>query len=285
MARIINHCIKVAVEELEEKVIKWKINYDKCIQCGNCVKACPANVFKYEQENVYIDYGMICIDCLHCAAACPKQAVEFKEPVEGKSLIFTHEEVRRDDFLSKNIEEHILSRRSYRRFNNEPVSKKEILHALNIASWAPSAKNEHPTNWIIIEDKNILNKIMDYIIEYVERTGDCKEIKKLYDLGKNPVMGTASTIIVGYAPRDATNPFADTILALHSAELVLQSHGIGTCWSGYFVSMCNKIKDIMELLRIPEKHMVYGALLVGNVDDEKYINIPNRLKDIKVNWR
>lgn len=265
-------------------MVKLQINYDKCVNCGQCIFACPANVFQKNKKQVIINKNMICIGCLHCAAACHKEAVVFCDSVNNEKTILSRNLFQNSEFLSKSIETHITERRSYRNFKDDTVDKEEIMHALNIASWAPSAKNEHPTKWMIIEDNEKLVSIMEHILRYVKLTGKSPEIERLYKMGKNIVMGQAKTIIIGYAPMDATNPHIDTVIALYSAELILQSHGIGTCWSGYLLDMCNDVSEIRDMLQIPEGSKIYGVLLAGYPENEEYVNIPNRLEKPEIKW-
>lgn len=265
-------------------MIKLKIDYNKCINCKKCVIACPANVFKSDDNNVYIDKNMICIKCLHCAAVCPKEAVGFDDNNNNTETILRSDSFKNAGGISKTIEEYITNRRSYRNFNRDMVPKSEILHALEVAKWAPSAKNEHPVKYIVVEGRAKLDIIMDLVIDYVRKTNISPEIIRIYQQGKNIVMGKANTIIIAHADPNATNPGVDAALALYSAELVLQSHGIGTCWSGYLIDICNDSEDIRNIIGMPENNKIYGVILVGYVENEKFLNIPNRLDKIDVEW-
>ena len=55
--------------------------------------------------------------------------------------------------------EAILSRRSIRKYNKKPVSDEVIKKLLEVAMSAPSAGNEQPWHFIIIDDPLILSKI------------------------------------------------------------------------------------------------------------------------------
>ena len=70
--------------------------------------------------------------------------------------------------FDKELKGHILRRRSYRHFSSEKVDRSLIEEALELASWAPSAKNQHPTKWIIIDDSETIEKIMAHILRYAE---------------------------------------------------------------------------------------------------------------------
>lgn len=66
---------------------KIKVNYDTCIACEACAKACPSTVMDaiLKQDRVIPD----CFSCGTCQSVCPTKSVEFnrgkrKRPPEGK---------------------------------------------------------------------------------------------------------------------------------------------------------------------------------------------------------
>jgi len=50
------------------------VELSKCNGCGTCVKACPAEVIKMQQERPVIDKDA-CIQCAVCVDQCPAQAI------------------------------------------------------------------------------------------------------------------------------------------------------------------------------------------------------------------
>ena len=178
-----------------------------------------------------------------------------------------------------------MRRRSYRHFSSEKVDRKLIEEALELVSWAPSAKNQHSTKWIIIDDSATLEKIMGHILKYAEENNISPEIISEYAAGNNVVMGTAPTMLLAYASDYAISPETDTAIAMTTAELYLQSKGVGTCWAGYFKRMCNAVPEIKELLpKIPRAHSFYGAFMMGYPKDEEYLHIPERIKRADIEW-
>jgi nitroreductase/NAD-dependent dihydropyrimidine dehydrogenase PreA subunit len=256
------------------------IDMEKCTGCLKCAKVCPFKVIGTENGKPETADDKLCIKCLHCAAACPQNAISLGS-LDG---ILPDEMPKLPDNLKDLIEGHLMTRRSYRRFKPEPVPADIISGALRVAAWAPSAKNQHPARWIVIRDEDRISEMMKFILDYVKETGASPEVAELYGLGHNVVTGTAKALILGYAKTDAVNPPVDTALALYNAELVLQSQGIGTCWAGYLVRFCNLIPAIRKMLALPENCHVYGALMAGYPENERYIHIPNRHKQPDVRW-
>jgi nitroreductase len=55
----------------------------------------------------------------------------------------------------------ILNRRSIRKYKDKPVEKDKVDKLLRAAMQAPSAANQQPWEFIVVEDKEILKKLSD----------------------------------------------------------------------------------------------------------------------------
>lgn len=258
-----------------------KVNRDVCIECMTCVTVCPFTVLEESAEGIRKIKGKTCLGCMHCAAVCPTEAVTY----DGEPAILNDElPVIRDDF-HHDLKNHILKRRSYRHFSEEQVPRSVIKEALDLAAWAPSAKNQHTTKWIIIESQDVMEQIMELILKHVKETGISLEIAAEMEIGNNVVMGTATSLLLAYANDKAISPETDTAIAMATAELYLQAKGVGTCWAGYLKRMANNIPEIKELLpELPEHHSFYGAFMIGYPEDEEYLHIPQRIKKADIEW-
>lgn len=256
-----------------------KIDLEKCIGCLKCVSVCPFQVLSIKDGKPEAE-GKLCVKCLHCAAACSENAISL-ENMEG---VLPDEMPEFPDDFQNLMEGHLMTRRSYRHFKAKPIPKDIMSSALRVSAWAPSAKNQHPTKWIVVNDEKKIDQMMEHILNYVRETGNSPEIVKLYEGGLNVVMGTAKTLIIAYAKTDAINPFVDSALALYNAELVLQSQGIGTCWAGYLMRMCNQVPALKDIIKLPEGYQVCCAMMAGYPENEEYIHIPNRHKQPIIEW-
>lgn len=258
------------------------VNKEKCIGCLKCVSVCPFTVLGADEGTPKLREGKACLKCMHCAAACPENAILFN----GKEAVLSEPLESLPQTFPMDLDKHILMRRSYRHFKDTPLDKAAVQHALDMASWAPSAKNQHPAKWMVINSKEVIGKIMEHILAYVKETGASPEIVSEYEEEhNNVVMGTAPTLILCYARNNAINSPADTAIAMTTAELVLQARGIGTCWAGYLTRLSNTIPEIRQLLpELPENNSFYGAFMAGYPENEEYLHIPDRIKRADIKW-
>ncbi len=53
----------------------FRVNKNKCIRCGLCIKNCPTKNIK-KDENGYPVWGRNCLSCLMCEMNCPREAIK-----------------------------------------------------------------------------------------------------------------------------------------------------------------------------------------------------------------
>lgn len=278
-----------------------RINDSKCIGCLSCVQACPLAVFReldtVSQNNSkahpQVQTDRFCIRCMHCSAACPKDAILYDGisprliaplPNSVCGSAAPSEPAR----VADDLETLILTRRSYRNFKDQSVPRELLTKALDLTRWAPSAENQHPVKWIVIESADIIQQMMAHITSYLEETGENPEILETLSHGKNLVMGRPGTLLLTYARERSSRPGTDSAIALTTAELYLQSQGIGTFWTGYLQRMCNCIPALRQQLAemgLPEDCRVYGAMVCGWPDKERYPYIPQRIRPLDIIWK
>ena len=63
-------------KEYEEGDIKITIDCDKCTGAGECVTACPVEIFEVADGKAVCKNVGECIECCACVNACPHEAIE-----------------------------------------------------------------------------------------------------------------------------------------------------------------------------------------------------------------
>ncbi len=250
-----------------------------CIGCGNCLDKCPCRSITIEEGAAVFHPERGCIRCMHCAAACPQCAITYN----GKAAAAGGDLPSLPDGFSQDLETLVKTRRSYRLFEDKMVPLEVIEHVLDTVSWAPSAKNQHPTKYYLIRGHEQVETVTKIVMDDIREKQDARlELLLDYEKGNNKMFGTATTAILAYARNNAVNPQTDTAIKLATAELLLQAQGFGTCWSGYLMRNLNGVEKLHEMFPLPVDNQFYGCLLVG-YPAETYYHVPERVKraDIK----
>jgi len=63
-------------KDFEEGDMKITIDYDKCTGAGDCVAACPVDIFEVVDGKAIAKEVGECIECCACVSACPNDAIE-----------------------------------------------------------------------------------------------------------------------------------------------------------------------------------------------------------------
>lgn len=147
----------------------------------------------------------------------------------------------------------ILSRRSIRKYTGEPVTDEEILSVLKAAMSAPSAGNQQPWHFIVIRDREILDRIPEFH-QYAQMMRDAP----------------AAIMVCGDESLEKFKGFweQDCSAATQNALIAAHSLGLGAVWVGihpveFRVEQCRKLLDI------PEGVIPFSVIPLGHPDEEK----------------
>jgi nitroreductase len=139
--------------------------------------------------------------------------------------------------------EFLKGRRSIRAFQKEEIKEEHLKMILEAGRWTPSASNRQPWEFIIIKDKEILQKVSEIAI-----------------YGKFIKLAPLAIAIVG-KPFESPNWYnIDTSLVSMQMMLMAWSLGIGTCWIG---SMDRE--KVKKLLGINKEDYLLTILPIGYI--------------------
>ena len=158
--------------------------------------------------------------------------------------------------------ELLKQRKSVRNFLNRPVEREKILMCLEAARVAPSACNSQPWKFIIVDDRELKNKLCR------------KAFSGIYSI--NSFCRTAPVIVVvvsekskflariGGMFRGTKYYLIDIGIAGEHFVLQAEDLGLGTCWLGWFNESAVK-----SLLNIPQNKKVDILIALGYYDKAK----------------
>jgi len=77
-----------------------------------------------------------------------------------------------------NVLEAIYARKSVRKFKDEVVPKEDILKMLELATQAPSPKHQQNWNFVVLTNRDIINKKAEIVTRSNERLGEIAKTEK-----------------------------------------------------------------------------------------------------------
>lgn len=144
--------------------------------------------------------------------------------------------------------EAILSRRSIRKYKHKPVSKDLINKLLKVAMSAPSAGNEQPWHFIIIDDPLILSKIPSF-------HNHAQMLKE----------ASVAILVCSDMNLDHHNGMwiQDCAAATENMLIAIHAEGLGAVWLGIYPRE-ERIKGINELLSLPDRVYPFSLISIGH---------------------
>ena len=168
--------------------------------------------------------------------------------------------------------ECILTRRSVREFDkNKTINKETAYNLIRAAMYAPSAHNKKPWEFVIVDNRSILDEFpkLQQWTKFAESAPMaiivCKNLETSYKYSE-------------------TEDFADIDCAAATQNMLLAAHafGLGACWCGV-APMADKVKDFKKLLKLPEQLDPFSIVIMGYPVKEPF-QPKERLDEQKIHW-
>jgi len=205
------------------------------------------------------------------------------------------------------------ARRTIRAFEAKQVEKALIETILDAANTGPSPHNAHRVEYVVVQDREILKKMLGALAESYGKTifmlknpaaleGLPATVRQRV-LSARPMLpviekiagrvkagddilqrGIPSVLVLHAlkAPDDFWGPRIDVTIAIQNASLTCTSLGLSSCELGYIEIAVAQNPQIQSLIGIPEDHVIYGVLAVGypKYEFENWIEKPTA----RVRW-
>ena len=149
--------------------------------------------------------------------------------------------------------EAILTRRSIRSYSDKPVSARQVESMLRAAMAAPSAGNQQPWEFVVIEDRSML-----------------EAIPTAHPHAQMAADAPLAIVVCGDKEREKHAGFwvQDCAAAVQNLLLAAHACGLGAVWCGIHPSE-GRAEGFRELLSIPEHIIPLALLVVGHPNEKK----------------
>ncbi len=177
----------------------------------------------------------------------------------------------------KSMLDFIKSRRSTRKFKDEMVSEEMIHQVIEAGRYAPSGGNSQSTHFIVIQRKQVLDKLADLAREefakmeiqentYKSLVNSINASKK----GNYVFHYSCPVLIVTANKKGYGNNIADCACAIENMMLMANALDLGSVWINQlrWLNENPVILDAMKELGLEEDERVYGALALGYADTQ-----------------
>ena len=131
----------------------------------------------------------------------------------------------------------IRNRRSVREYQPHSVKKEILLELIDAAVQAPSAMDEQPWHFTVVNDKGLLARMSQSAkAQLLAESAQGPHIDHIREMLSDPkfnIFYDAGTLIIISAPRTLQWAVEDCSLAAENLMLAAQARNLGTCWIGF----------------------------------------------------
>ncbi|WP_319541199.1 nitroreductase family protein [uncultured Pseudodesulfovibrio sp.] len=164
------------------------------------------------------------------------------------------------------IMEALLTRRSIRKFEDKPIPDDMVRQILEAAMMAPSAGNAQPWQFIVVNDRNILDGMAGIHVHMKMVTQAALGIIVCADLSKEKYPG--------YWVQDCSAAMQNLLLAAHGL-------GLGAVWTGIH-PVEDRVKAFTEMFNLPENIIPLGFAPIGW--PAQHINSESRFLEDRIHY-
>ncbi|NLN61101.1 MAG: 4Fe-4S binding protein [Deltaproteobacteria bacterium] len=284
------------------------VDPDRCNGCGLCVEICPSDTLSMVDGKAVVT-GKRSLSCGQCAAVCPVGAITVTS-LEPTPHVFETFQGKADwlpwgKYDVAELARLMASRRSCRRYTDQPVAREILRDLVRIGVTAPSGTNSKRWRFTLVSSRRDVVVFGERIADFYRRLNRISEMTWLRHAlkwcGKTELdvyhrhyhdrvadvlaewrlsardrlfHGAPAAIIVSCCP-GASCPAEDALLATQNILLGAHALGLGTCLIGFAVEAVKRDARIKRLLDMPKEETVYSVIALG-YPAIKYHALPGR---------
>lgn len=162
--------------------------------------------------------------------------------------------------------EAIASRRAVRQYTGEIVEERIVRDLLNAATLAPSAENEQPWCFTVIQDKEMLKRLSDHAKQQVYGNREGSKQEHLAFDPEFDIFYNAGTLVVFWVHPIGNHPDWDCCFAAENFMIAARGMGLGTCPIGLAWPALS-LPEVKEELNVPPECTAIVPIVVGYARD------------------
>ncbi|GAB4302495.1 MAG: nitroreductase family protein [Marinilabiliales bacterium] len=152
----------------------------------------------------------------------------------------------------------IFERRSIRKYKSTPVEEEKINMLLKAGMYAPSARNQQPWHFIVIDDRKILN-----------------DLATIHPYAKMLLEAPLAILVCSDDTLEETKGYQAVDCSAATQNILLAAHdlGLGSVWLGVYPRE-QRMNDIKNLFALPKHIHPISLIAIGYPDETK--EVPDR---------
>lgn len=169
----------------------------------------------------------------------------------------------------------IETRRSIRKYKDQPVEEEKLQQILESARLAPSGSNTQPWHFIVVKTERSRKKLAEKSHNQHWMVTAPVFIVCVADI-RSRVNEDVSLVLNENSPQhEVKQIIRDTAIAAEHIVLAAENLGLGTCWIAWFNQA-----DIRPVLNIPPDKYVLSIITVGYADEQPKARPRKKSEDI-----
>ena len=250
----------------------FTVTDETCIACGLCGAVCHASIIaavKGKKPRMRKDREGDCIACGHCVVTCPTGAAHI-DCLPGDQILPVEKALLPS---AKSVDMLCKSRRSVRRYTDKPVPREELEAILDVARYAPSAKNMQPLRWIALHERARMEQLGGLVADWLEQlikapagplpVKSLKLLAQAWRAGEDPIFRGAPHLVLAISPKTSVWEGVDAAIALTYLEIAAKGRGVGCCWAGYVTMAARSSSAVQTFLGVGSEEIVSGGQMLG----------------------
>lgn len=260
---------------------------EQCTGCGVCADSCGRRAIALHDGLAAAVPGAPCHECGHCVASCPTGAAR---------LTGYEDELLVEGGLAANaldpdaLLRAVKSRRSIRRFKQQPVEQEKIAQLIEAGRYSPTGGNRQPHTFVVVQDRldefrqlafdALLQTAEQYLADPATQPRERAYAARFKTLGSDfresggkkdgLLFGAPLGIgIVGDHPLDAG-------IAASNIELMAYALGLGMLYSGFSTRAAATDGRLRAWLQVPDGHALCAFLIFGYPDEDFCRSAPRK---------